>query len=159
MHPLLLFLALAHATPPPSVSLIEDPVPTLLQAADVGLYRVIRVQEECSGMGGAHLTLALVEAAWGDPPATVDAGGHAFRHAAPDGAPGLGLLYVLPVQRRTPPPPPLGWCIAPSGAEGVVLGEPSIGRSSEGWLQAPTQRAGQDRIAELKVLRAAPPDH
>lgn len=68
------------------------------KATAAAVLRVRRVDEECSGAGGTHLTLELVELVKGEGYKLVAAGGHAFRISAKQGD--LFVAAVEPLDRR-----------------------------------------------------------
>lgn len=89
-RPLLLLLltgACARPEPPSAAAQASAAAPSveaaLLASDHVGLYDIVGSLEECSGLGGTHLTLRLLTPGWGRPPEAVGAGGHGSRFSVP----------------------------------------------------------------------------
>jgi hypothetical protein len=76
----------------------------------VGVYTVIQKDEECSGLGGTHVTMELQAACVlnSDTPKIVHWGGHGC-HTARSFQ--VGDAFVVGFEPFTPPPPTAGWCI------------------------------------------------
>jgi len=146
-----------------------SPEQLLLQAEHVGVYRIVRMDEECSGMGGTHLTLLLEQAGWGEPPERGGAGGHAARfhypvdvagplEAPPPGSvrtPVYAVAAVTPTRRIGRDHP--GWCLVNLPEVRGWVGEPGAALDLVGQLpwELLDDRAGAlERLAELERARA-----
>lgn len=91
-------------------------------ACVVAVVKVTRIDEECSGAGGAHISFDVVKLGRGSA-TSVRYGGHAY-YAPPEGPDNVGEFFVAgidPLGALTPQPDNPGWCIVGLPAiDGIV---------------------------------------
>jgi hypothetical protein len=83
------------------------------QACVVAVVRVSRIDEECSGLGGAHVTFAVVELGRGSGVTTPGMGGHGY-FAPANGPRRVGDYFVAgidPFGMLRPRPDNPAWCL------------------------------------------------
>jgi hypothetical protein len=111
-------------------------------ACTVAVVVVTRLDEECSGAGGTHVTLDVVQIGRGDSVTRVSHGDHAY-YPGPEGPDQLGEYFVAGidafgqlVQRPDNP----GWCL---------VGLPPVDGAAHTLLAATSE---SDAIAKMQQL-------
>jgi hypothetical protein len=108
----------------------------------VAVVKVTRIDEECSGAGGAHITLDVVQLGRGSGVTRVGHGGHAY-YAPPEGPDKVGEFFVAgidPLPSLTPQPDNPGWCL---------VGLPAIDGVAHTLLEASSEA---EAIAKMNAL-------
>jgi hypothetical protein len=85
----------------------------ILAACVVAVVKVTRIDGECSGAGGAHITLDVVKLGRGTGVTRIHYGGHAY-YAPPEGPDKLGEFFVAgidPFGSLMNQPDNPGWCL------------------------------------------------
>jgi len=89
----------------------------------VAVIKVVRIDEECSGAGGSHITFDVIEIGRGSGITKVSYGDHAYYPPA-DGPDQVGDVFVAgidPLGQLVTPPDNAGWCLVGLPAvDGIV---------------------------------------
>jgi hypothetical protein len=83
------------------------------RSCTVAVVRVTRIDDECSGLGGAHVTLELLEIGRGGPVALVHYGGHGYIPTS-EGPDRVGDVFVAGIDSFAAPRPRVdepAWCL------------------------------------------------
>lgn len=111
-------------------------------ACTVAVVRVARIDEECSGAGGAHVTFDVIAVGKGPAVTRVNHGGHAY-YAPPEGPDAVGEYFVAgidPFGQLEPQPDIPGWCIT---------GLPSVDGRVHTYLEASSEADAQAKMAAI----------
>ncbi len=82
-------------------------------SCSVAVLKVVRIDGECSGAGGDHITFDVLEVGRGPTLTKISAGGHAY-YPPPGGPNAVGQIFVAgidPFGKLVPRPDIPGWCI------------------------------------------------
>ena len=110
----------------------------------IAVVRVQRIDEECSGAGGAHVTFDVIAVGKGGPLTRVSHGGHAY-YAPPQGPDKVGEYFVAgidPYGKLVPQPDIAGWCIS---------GLPDVDGAAHTLLEASSEA---DAKAKMQAILA-----
>lgn len=83
-------------------------------SCSVAVIQVTRIDGECSGAGGDHITFDVLEIGRGPALTKISAGGHAY-YAPSEGPDAVGQIFVAgidPFGKLVPRPDNPGWCIS-----------------------------------------------
>ena len=108
----------------------------------VAVVRVTRIDEECSGAGGAHVTFDVVAVGKGPTLTRVNHGGHAY-YAPPEGPDKVGEYFVAgidPFGKLVAQPDNSGWCIT---------GLPSVDGYAHTMVEAANEAAAKAKMAAI----------
>ncbi len=111
-------------------------------ACAVAVVKVTRIDEECSGAGGAHVTFDVIAVGKGPALTRVSYGGHAY-YAPPDGPDKLGEYFVAgidPFGKLVAQPDSPGWCIT---------GLPSVDGRVHALVEAASEAAAKTQMAAI----------
>ena len=111
-------------------------------ACAVAVVRVTRIDEECSGAGGAHVTFDVVAVGKGPTLTRVNHGGHAY-YAPPEGPDKVGEYFVAgidPFGKLVAQPDNSGWCIT---------GLPSVDGYAHTMVEAASEGAAKAKMAAI----------
>jgi hypothetical protein len=114
----------------------------IAQSCVVAVVRVLRIDEECSGAGGAHVTFDVIALGKGTGVTRVRHGGHAY-YAPPEGPDKLGEYFVAgidPFGQLVPQPDNPGWCI---------VGLPPVDGYAHTFLEAASEADAKTKMAAI----------
>ncbi len=108
----------------------------------VAVIQVARIDEECSGAGGAHVTFDVIAIGKGSGVTQVNHGGHAY-YAPPEGPDKVGEYFVAgidPFGTLVPQPDNPGWCIT---------GLPSVDGYAHSFVEATSEADAKAKMAAI----------
>jgi hypothetical protein len=122
---------------------LEAGIEAVIAASCVAaVVQVTRIDEECSGAGGAHITFDVIAVGKGPALMRVSHGGHAY-HAPPEGPDELGEYFVAgidPLGKLEPQPDIPGWCIS---------GLPSVDGRVHSYIEAASEASAMAKMAVI----------
>lgn len=117
----------------------------IAESCVVAVVKVARIDEECSGAGGAHVTFDVVAIGKGGGVTKVQHGGHAY-YAPASGPDKVGEYFVAgidPYGKLVPQPDNPGWCI---------VGLPPVDGYAHTFIEATSEA---DAKAKMQALLAS----
>ncbi len=129
----------ASTAVPPRTRLTAD---AIASACIVGVVKVVRLDEECSGAGGTHVTMDVLEIGRGSGVTKVSFGEHAY-WPPPEGPDKVGDFFVAGIDgygKLVPQPDNAGWCL---------VGLPAVDGRAHTLLEASSQA---DASAKMKQI-------
>jgi hypothetical protein len=111
----------------------------------VAVIKVVRIDEECSGAGGSHITFDVVEIGRGSGITKVSYGDHAY-YPPPDGPDKVGDVFVAGIDglgQLVAPPDNPGWCL---------VGLPAVDGIVHTYLAAANETEASAKMKQLLGL-------
>ncbi len=111
-------------------------------SCSVAVIKVTRIDGECSGAGGDHITFDVLEIGRGPALTKISAGGHAY-YAPSEGPNAVGQIFVAgidPFGKLVPRPDNPGWCIA---------GLPSVDGYAHTTLRVQSPTEGSTKMKQI----------
>jgi hypothetical protein len=114
-------------------------------ACIVAVVKVVRLDEECSGAGGAHVTMDVLEIGRGSNVTKVSFGEHAY-WPPPEGPDKVGDIFVAGIDgygKLVPQQDNSGWCI---------VGLPAVDGRAHALLEASSQADASAKMQQILGL-------
>ena len=118
---------------------------TIHSSCVIAVVKVTRIDEECSGAGGAHITLDVIAIGKGSGVTKVNHGGHAY-YPPPEGPDQVGDYFVAgidPYGKLIDQPDNPGWCI---------VGLPQVDGWAHTFLAASSEADAKTKMAAILAL-------